>query len=211
MSKVLIFDFDGVLANSIDPMLEYAQQVCQELGYLRVPTQEDLEVLEKMEFSEYGLQLGIPQDKVDEFVSRNIDLFNNRDEPLAIVPKMDRVVVKLANSSTLAMVTGNSHVVVNKFLQAYKLKGVFQQILSVEDKGNRVEKILRLKALYDYPAGEFYFIGDSVSDIRAAHEAGINSVAVGWGHQSIQKLKKENPHLTVVKPVDLLDMFSDET
>ncbi len=209
MDRVIIFDFDGVLANSIDPMLEYAQQVCEELGYPCVPTQNDLEALEKMEFSEYGLQLGIPQEQIDEFVSRNFEMFNTRKEPLALIPEMDNIVVQLANSAILAVVTGNSRIVVNNFLRAHGLFGEFQKILCAEDEGNRVEKIYSLLALYDNPSREFYFVGDAVSDVRAAGETGIKSVAVGWGHQSLSKLRKAGPDFVVDRPVDLISLFNE--
>jgi len=52
-------------------------------------------------------------------------------------------------------------------------------------------------------------IGDAVSDIRAAREAGIISVAIGWGHQSKEKLITENPDILVDQPEDLLTLFSD--
>lgn len=208
MNKVLIFDFDGVLAESLAPMLRNAQQVCQELGYPRVPTQKDLEALEKMEFSEFGAQLGIRQDDIDVFVARNLELFNSNRESLAIVPGMVDVINKLSQSATLVIITGNSSIVVNKFLRENALVDRFEKILSVENEGNRVEKILTIKEQYKRSNADYYFIGDAISDVKSAHLAGIKSVAVGWGHQSMGKLIKGEPDFTVDTPGDLLHLFA---
>ena len=206
---VLIFDFDGVLADSLTPMLIYANKVCEEMGYPCIPTKNDLEALETMEFSRYGLQLGIPPDKVDDFVARNLEMFNSRDESLPIFPGMIEVITELSGSAALAMITGNSHIVVDKFLKAHEISNEFQKVLTTEHAGNRVEKILSLKAQYGNPNQKVFFIGDAVSDIRAARNAGIKSVAVGWGHQSLMKLRKEEPDFTVDKPADLISLIAE--
>ena len=208
MKKVLIFDFDGVIADSLAPMLRYAEQVCQELGFPCHPTKKDLESLERMEFSEFGRQLGIPEDKIEIFVSCNHELFYNRQEPLTIIAGMEVVIRESYRAATLSIITGNSCKVVDKFLIAYELKDEFKTILCAEDEGNRAEKILRIKALYNGSNSEYYMIGDAISDIRAARRAGIKSVAVGWGHQSKRKLITGNPDFIVDQPEDLLKLFA---
>lgn len=207
MKKVLIFDFDGVLADSLAPMLRYAEKVCQELGHPCHPTQNDLESLERMEFSEFGRQLGIPEDKIEIFVSRNHELFYNRQEPLAIIAGMEAVIREAYRVATLTIITGNSCKVVDKFLIAYELKDGFQMILCAEDEGNRAEKILRIKALHNGSNREYYMVGDAISDIHAAQRANIKSIAVGWGHQSKHKLITGNPDFIVDRPKDLLKLF----
>jgi phosphoglycolate phosphatase-like HAD superfamily hydrolase len=208
MCRILIFDFDGVLADSLDPMLVFARQVCHEMGYTRIPIQEDLEALERMEFAEYGRQLGIAEELIPTFVRRNFELFSQRDEPLEIFPGMEGVIKQLSQSAILAVVTGNSCQVVEKFIFAYGLTGAFETILANEDIGSRLDKILAVKAEHNVSGEETYIIGDAVSDIRAAHDAGIKSVAVGWGHQSGGKLSAETPNFFVDRPEDLLVLFS---
>ena len=209
MDRILIFDFDGVLADSLAPMLSYAGQICQELGYPCTPTQKDLEILDRMEFSEYGRQLGIPEEKIETFVTRNFELFSRREEPLAITPGIESVIRELSQIAILVVITGNSCRVVGKFLDTYGLQEEFQTVLGAEDDGSRVEKILEIISLIGESNGEVYMIGDAVSDIRAAREAGIKSIAIGWGHQSKEKLLTENPDFLVDQPEDLLTLFSD--
>jgi phosphoglycolate phosphatase-like HAD superfamily hydrolase len=208
MKDILIFDFDGVLADTLQLMLTYAGQVCQELGYSCEPTQADLEALERMEFSEYGRQLGIPEEKIGTFVTRNFELFLNHKEPLAITPGLEPILTELSTKTTLAIVTGNSKKVVGKFLKTYGLKEKFRIMLCAEDQGNRVDKINKIQDLLSSQCGEVYMIGDAVSDIRSARKAGVKSVAVAWGHQSQQKLAAEHPDYLVESPEDLLSLIT---
>jgi len=211
MERILIFDFDGVLADSLVPMLGYAEQVCRELGIAATPRISDLEALEKMEFSAFALQLGIPDDQIETFVKRNHELFSDREEPIPMKPGMGVVVADLAEDSTLAIITGNSCMVVEKFLEAYGMRSEFQTVLCAEHEGTRLEKILNIKNQYSAQNAELYMIGDAVSDIRAAREAGVKSIAVAWGHQSKGKLIQEEPYLIIDEPEDLLAYFSEGT
>ena len=208
MKDILIFDFDGVLADTLQPMLTYAGQVCQELGYPCEPTQADLEALERMEFSDYGRQLGIPEEKIGTFVTRNFELFHNHQEPLAITPGLEPILTELSAKTTLAIITGNSKKVVERFLRTYGLNDKFRIMLCAEDQGNRVDKINKIQELLSSQCGEVYMIGDAVSDIRSARKAGIKSVAVAWGHQSQQKLAAELPDYLVESPEDLLSLVA---
>jgi phosphoglycolate phosphatase len=210
MKRIIIFDFDGVLADSLEPMLRFANQVCQELGVQATPSKADLEALDKMEFSEFGRQVGIPENQITTFVQRNQQLFYEQDQPPEIVQGMQSVISSLAGHNTLAIITGNSCKVVENFLEKYQIRNNFQIILCDEHKGNRLEKIRQVMGLASNHSSSVYMIGDAVSDIRAAHAAGITSIAVSWGHQSVDKLSQANPDVIVQEPENILDYFSTE-
>lgn len=210
MKQMLIFDFDGVLARSLDVMLSCARQACLDLGFSCSPSKQDLEVLERMEFSEFGLQLGIPQEAIEAFVSRSLDLFSSRSEQLEIVPGMDQAIRILSRYAALSIVTGNSCQVVSKFLEAHQLSHEFGTILCAEDDGSREDKILSILSQHQGLKASGFMIGDAVSDIRAARNVGIKSIAVAWGHQSRGKLVAENPDFITDTPGELLRLFFSE-
>ena len=55
--SIILFDFDGVLADTLDDLLSFAQEACAQLGFPRNPTPADLDALETMSFIDYGRQL----------------------------------------------------------------------------------------------------------------------------------------------------------
>ncbi len=69
---MIVFDFDGVLGDTLEVMLRIARDVSAELGYRCQPTPADLDALERMEFSELGKQLGIPIGLADEFAAAQL-------------------------------------------------------------------------------------------------------------------------------------------
>ena len=48
---LILFDYDGVLADTLGDMILFAQQVCDELGVNHVVTPQDLNSLEIMSFA----------------------------------------------------------------------------------------------------------------------------------------------------------------
>ena len=53
-----------------------------------------------------------------------------------------------------------------------------------------------------------WMVGDAVSDIRAAHEAGCRAAAVSWGWQSPERLASMAPERVIAQPQALM-MLSD--
>jgi len=51
-----------------------------------------------MEFSEFGRQLGIPEEMIGTFVTRNFELFSHHEEPLAITPGIESVIGELTKA-----------------------------------------------------------------------------------------------------------------
>jgi phosphoglycolate phosphatase-like HAD superfamily hydrolase len=207
MTGIIIFDFDGVLADTRPFMLQTAGEICAQLGYPCTPTPADQEALPAMSFDNLGRQLGIPEEKIPEFTRRNLAAFNTHPEPMPAFPGIDHVVLQLAERFRLGLVTGNGAGVVRKYLAHYGLDACFEILLSLEDPGSRVDKVRRILSALGDPSGQAFMIGDSVSDIHAARQAGISCVAVAWGHQSVEKLRQAGPDVILDKPAALLTYF----
>ena len=81
---LIIFDYDGVLADTLDDLLRFGQEACDQLGVKHLVTKDDLENLEVMSFSSYGRACEVPEHLVDEFVKISLNLFAEKDSPPAI-------------------------------------------------------------------------------------------------------------------------------
>ncbi len=206
---LLIFDFDGVLADSLPLMLTIAEQVCHKLGFNRHPTPADLEALERMQFSELGRQLDLPLDKIEDFSNQCIDAFNSYQGIIPIFPGMKEALQRLSEKSKIAIITGNSQITVRRFLCGHQLEGVVDLISGIEEPGGRADKIRMMIGKLKGAPELSYMIGDAVSDIQAAREAGVKSIAVGWGHQSKARLIAEQPDRLAERPEDLLHLIAE--
>jgi phosphoglycolate phosphatase len=209
LENVVVFDFDGVLADTLDEMLHIARLVCDSMGYPCEPSPADLNALNRMEFIELGKQLGIPEPHVDEFVERTFRLFSARPVPPRIFPGMREVVVGLADKTKIGILTGNTFQVVDRFLETNELSAAIDVVMSADAPGNRLVKLERIVAQLGQPRGKKYLVGDAVSDVLVAHESAVTSVAVTWGHQSEAKLLSAKPDYLVHTPQELMYILLD--
>ena len=204
---LVLFDFDGVLADTLGDMLLFAQQVCDELGVNHIVTRDDLNSLETMSFAEYGRQCEVPEPLVDEFVRRCLKRFSEKESPPAIFSGLTQVVQELCRENTLAIVSGNTVQNVKAFLIEHGLDGCFQTIFGVDSPGNKFEKIEQAHRQLAEEGEPVFMVGDSLSDVRAAKDASAKSIAVGWGHQSAERLMSVEPDYLVRSPRELLKLL----
>ena len=207
MTDILIFDFDGVMADTRQFMLETTGEICAQLGYPCTPTPADLEALDVMSFVTLGRQVSLPEQLIPEYSRLILAAFNEHPDAMPAVDGIGQVIEQLAAGYRLGLVTGNGASVVRKYLAYYGLGSVFEVIITLEDPGSRVEKIQRIVAALGNGQGQAYMIGDAVSDIQAARQAGVRSVAAAWGHQTLAKLRQAGPDMVVEQPADLLVVF----
>ncbi|HAF17094.1 MAG TPA: haloacid dehalogenase, partial [Peptococcaceae bacterium] len=77
----------------------------------------------------------------------------------------------------------------------------FEDIVGAEKEKSKVKKIRR--AMKSYPSDISYYIGDTAGDMIEAREAGAKTIAVSWGYQSAERLKKADPDYLVNSPEEL--------
>jgi len=204
LKNIVIFDFDGVLADTLDEMLHIVWIVCDEMGYPCEPSPSDLNALDRMEFIELGRHLGIPEARLNEFVERTFRLLSSQPLPPQIFPGMQDVVLELAKHHQIGLLTGNTFQVVDRFLETNNLSAAVAVLLCADTPGSRSEKLQRIITHFGRDGRRVYFIGDAVSDVRAAHSQQATSIAVTWGHQSEAKLRSAGPDYLVHTPQELL-------
>jgi phosphoglycolate phosphatase len=203
---LIIFDFDGVLADTLDDLLRVGQEACDELGVKHVVRKEDLSNLEVMSFATYGLACGVPEHLVDEFVHICLKRISEKKTPSAMIDGLGNAVRHLATNHTIAIVTTNSTQNVNAFLAEHGLGGCVHAVYGVDSPGSKAQKISMARDRFSASAKRepVFMVGDSLSDMRAAKEASVTSIAVTWGHQSLEYLLRGDPDYVVHHPNELI-------
>lgn len=206
---LIIFDYDGVLADTLDDLLQFGQQACNQLGVKHRVTKDDLNNLEVMAFAPYGRACEVPESLIDRFVEICLSLLAAKKSPPAIFTGLSDVIRTLSASHRIAIVTTNTSQNVNAFLASHGLDGLIQAIYGVDSPGSKAQKIsVARDRLSENGKRECVFmVGDSLSDILAAREASVTSVAVTWGHQSLEKLLPGKPDHVIDSPQDLIGVL----
>lgn len=206
LQRIVIFDFDGVLTDTMPEMLRFSDQVCAELGYPRRTTAADIRRLPRMGFDYLARQLGIPEELVPQYVHRILECFDEQSITYSLFEGMREVILDLATDSVLAIVSGNRQRVIRRFLEKYQIAHCFWHIAGIDQPGNKREKILAIRQAVSLSLPTV-MIGDAVSDIQAAREAGAISIAVSWGHQERERLLEAQPDAIADHPQDILKVI----
>jgi phosphoglycolate phosphatase len=206
---LIIFDFDGVLADTLNDLIQFGQEVCDELGIKHVVNKEDLSNLESMSFASFGRACEVPEHLVDEFVQSCLKRFAAKKSPPAIFTGLSTIIRSFAINNKLAIITTNSSQNVNAFLVQHGLDECIHAVYGVDIPGSKAQKISMAQDQFsaDPKRESVFMIGDSLSDIRAAKEASVTSIAVTWGHQSLEYLLSGAPDYVVNFPHDLPEII----
>lgn len=209
---IIIFDYDGVLADTLDDLLRYGQEACNHLGVRHLVTKVDLCDLKEMSFASYARACEVPERLVDEFVRICLGLFTAKESAPAIFAGLSDVIRHLSTDNMIAVVTTNSSRNVDTFLVKHGLEGLVHVVYGVDSPGSKARKIsmardqLRRKGKQE----PVFMVGDSLSDVLAAEEASVTSVAVTWGHQSLETLLRGNPDYVITSPQDLVAVIEQQ-
>ncbi len=203
---LILFDYDGVLADTLDDLVRSGQEACSQLGINHLITSDDLSNLEVISFSSFGRACEVPEHLVEEFVRICLSYLAEKKSPPAIFPGLSSVIRHLSATHRIAVVTTNSSQNVNAFLAEHSLDSLIQAVYGVDSPGSKAEKIAMAqdRLMGDREQGSVFMVGDSLSDVLAAKEASVTSVAVTGGHQSLENLLRGHPDYVISTPDDLI-------
>ena len=197
-----IFDYDGVLVDSLDQVLKASEEVCRALGHHRTLDKETIATLQPMTYTQLARSIGMPPDRVEAFSEHIFKKLQQADEAMPFFPGIGTLLSQRSPQNT-AIVSGNSREVISAKLTAHALNGHVYCILGAYQTGDKADKIYRACAELGAEPGRTCMIGDSVSDIQYAKKAGVQSVAVTWGWQARNTLANEQPDYIVERVSEL--------
>lgn len=200
--KLLCFDFDGVLCDSIEQQLALIVSAHKELEVGRIPTIEDIQRIENISYISMAERVGVPQNKIKdygEFIHERSKLL----KPEKFFPNIKLVLDALSHNNKIAIVTSNSkEAVLNSLLDnEISLSIPIYDGFSTLNKSERI--LLACKEAEIHPS-ETYMIGDSRSDMKYGKSASVKTIAVTWGYQSKEFLQLESPDFFAESPEDIL-------
>jgi phosphoglycolate phosphatase len=206
--KLLLFDFDGTIADTFRSGLEILNLMAPEFGY-RPLREEDLPRARDMRTGELMKFLGIPATRMAQISRRGKEELNKRMDRITPLPGMLELIRLLsAEGFRLAILTSNSEENVAAFLKKFEVE-VFEFVHTASKlagKGRVIRRIL--KSLHLDPK-EILLIGDEVRDVEAAQETGVHMVAVTWGYNSRRALINCAPDYLVEEPEALLALVCE--
>ncbi len=194
--ELIIFDFDGTLANSLHLGVEIMNALAPEFGHLKVEPERMMylrdqgprRIMKALKVSRWKLPFLLKRAR-QEYGKRITEVtpYDGAVETLKVL--RDR-------GYRLAVLTSNAEENVKRFFDKFDF-GEFDFIegkSSVWGKKKDLRRILKVQKL---DAHEVVYIGDERRDIEAAHANKIPVVSVTWGFNSERGLAELKPRAMV--------------
>jgi phosphoglycolate phosphatase len=202
--NLLLFDFDGVLVDSLDV---YEKTVTDCLNAIGQPlTRGREEFLELFEGNFY-----------QSLVDKGVDMKKFEEASVSILAQVNYAAMKpfdairpvlrrLKQNHPLVVISSNDTPTIREALRLYDFEGIFDDILGSDFMYSKKEKILYVIRKYSVTLQDIYYIGDTTGDIKEGKEAGVKTVGVTWGWHSKALLAASRPDYLFDTPEDLLQL-----
>jgi len=207
MTKVIIFDFDGTLADTIDILLSITNRLSAEFGF-KSATKEELAQLSNLNSWQILQYSGISIFKFPLLIRRLKGELHSEIPHIQLFPGIKEVLLELKKRGfQLGIITSNSRENVLASLAKNGLQDTFTFIYSGSTFGKHkvINKWLKIENINPE---EVIYVGDEIRDIDAAKKTGIKVIAVGWGFNSPQALAAQNPNFLIQHPQELIEIIN---
>ena len=179
----IIFDVDGTLAATGRLIFDSFNHIAERYRQRRY---KDEEIIKMFGPPEEGALLSIVgQDQIEEAMVEYLDYYRKRHRELAYLHPGLMEVLQLIKSRgcKLAVFTGKGTRTTQISLRELGIDKFFDFIVTGNDVQNHKpssEGLIKILKYFSLDPGEALMIGDGVSDIKAANEAGIRVGLVLW-------------------------------
>jgi len=191
-----IFDYDGVLVDSLDEVVDAGNAFCRSIGHQCIVSKHMVTTLQPMTYDQLARSIGLPPDRIEACSYFVFNRLQERGAATPLFPGVESLFRHLATRN-IAIISGNSRDVINAKLAAHALDRQVAAIVGAQEPGDKADKIRRACADFNVKPGATCMIGDSMSDIQYAKKAGVQSIAVTWGWQSRETLAGQQPDYIV--------------
>lgn len=206
---LLIFDFDGTLADTIETGLDIYNEMAEEFG-LKAVAREEVQTLRNLNTRALLHHLGISRLLAVRIVTRIRRQISKRiDSVQAFAGTTACVRALVADGFRLGILSSNASENVRHFLARHSLLECFGFVeagASLFGKASRLKSLLRA---HSEPVERCLYIGDETRDIEAARLAGMQAIAVCWGANGREAMLTEDPAYCVETTDELIAAARD--
>ena len=196
MYKVIAFDFDGTLLESLSQCIEAFQKaVSPYAGHFL--SKEEIEATYGL--NEDGMILRLVGDRWKEaaadFYAEYKRMHESITEPFAGIREL---LAELNQRDViLAMITGTGETACGISLKKLGFEGIFDTVLCGEmDAPNKHKRMGELMVRYGVNQDEIGYVGDSVKDVEACRRAAVRCLSAAWqSNAGRDALEAVNPGL----------------
>lgn len=196
-------DYDGVLVDSFDELLDLVRRAQVRVGSGRAPSAEDLRTIENLTLRDLAVHIGLVEGKIDTFM-REAYTLQAEGWRVELFPGVREVLRVLCRTHVLVVITASHGGAVAAMLARSGVGDSITEVLGGESGMSKARRIELAGCRHGFARDATVMVGDAISDIRAGRLAGVKTAAVTWGYQPRALLLAETPDFVLECPRDLL-------
>lgn len=203
--RLIIWDFDGTLADTAHLSLAIFNQLARERGFRPVDDPSTARRIPTREFlKRHGIRFWQAPGLMRIFLARlataiaEVELFPR-------IPELLRALH--ARSREMGVLSSNCEANIRDCFERYGVASLFQFVDGQVSLFGKHRRLAGLCRAHKVPPSEVLYIGDEARDVEACRKAGIDMVAVTWGYHAVELLQSEQPTYLVDSVEQLHDLL----
>lgn len=203
--KLLIFDFDGTLANSFPWLMEILDELAEKFNAIPLDPNR-LSEIKNYPPRKIMKMHNVPIWKLPAILKFTRSRMKTNGESIVRFEGVDALLKELdARNIRMALVTTNTCETVRRVLgdDLYNLFQLFEDRVSLFGKPAALNRIARKSGLNK---SEMLAIGDEIRDIDAAKKVCIPFGAVSWGFSTLEAMLTRTPDHIFTEMEQILDL-----
>jgi len=210
MIKAVIFDFDGVIADSKKTIFKIYREVCRELGIKFYSSISDFSKNIDGNYKHFYIKLGIKRAEFAKTTEAYRKHYLRFEREFRAFPEVRGVLSQLKRRGIKIGISSNTHAfILRRLLRKFGLISYIDAIAGGKDidklKPDPQQILIAMKRLGVEPK-ETVFIGDMEADMIAGRRAKVAKlVAVTYGYHPRKYLKKYRPDAFASNPQQIIE------
>ncbi len=208
MTQVVIFDFDGTIADTLDSIIKLFNEIASDYD-LPVIKDSDREKIRSLSARELISEYHITPWKLLQLTKNILPKLKKNIKDISIFEGMTKVFKDLEKRDVkIGIVTSNSKENVELFLTNKNISQV-DFIHSEKNLFGKGKVLSHLIQQQKFNKERVIYVGDEVRDIEAARNAGISIIAVTWGFNSEKRLAQSKPDYLITDPKQIIKIIKN--
>ena len=214
MTKLIVFDLDGTLINSLEDLADSANWMLMQHGFPTHPVDAYRyfvgdgmrKLIERILPPEERNEKQIERCKAEFIAYYTIHM----EDKTVVYPGMIELLKELKDRGLkIAVATNKVHIAVAPLMAKY-FPGIHFDSLIGQREGIPVKPAPQI--MYDIlkengcQPSEALHVGDTATDMQLAHSAGVESVGVLWGYRPLEELQEAGAEHIIRVPEELLGL-----
>lgn len=204
MRNLVIFDWDGVIADSCPSFLVYYRETANHFKKeFPVKTLDEFKDWYDSAWEQNFIKLGFTEAELPLALNHEASQVNYDNIPL--FPGIKEAINIIAKKYTLSIASTTDSKLIRKKMEKENILNLFELISGGEggtsDKKAVIQKVLDKTGILPEKA---VMVGDTIMDIKSSKALNIKNIIVGYGWNSVNRLKEASPDYLVSSPGEII-------